>query len=681
MELPNKITMKHLLPLTFSLALAGTLVALADGPSDNIETNVRRVPPIGITVPDKDRKELEQGLADLAKEIESTRKAVAKKPDLLALLPDVQIYHKAVNYALTYQEVQKTNEIGLARQLLQQGTERAKQLREGKPSWISATGLVVRAFESRIDGSVQPYGLVVPESATTGLPLRLDIWFHGRGEVLSEMNFINDRQRNAGQFTPPNTIVLHVYNRYCNPARFAGETDVFEALAHVKKYYAVDENRIVVRGFSMGGASTWNFTVHHPSLWAAAQPGAGFSETSEFLRFFQQETLNPYPWEAKLWRWHDATEYAINLFNVPTVAYSGEKDRQKQAADLMEQYAAKEGIRLTHIIGPNTEHKIEAGAKIEIAKRIDAIAEQGRNPVPREVKFTTFTLRYNEAFWVTIDGLEQHWERGRVDAEYDAASDHIKVDTKGITGITLDFKSGQYPLDITRAAKVVLDGQSIEAPKAFSDRSFTASFRKEGKRWKLADGTATGLVKKHGLQGPIDDAFMDSFMFVRPTGTAMNPKVDKWVKSELDHAITQWRQQFRGDARLKKDSEITEADIAQHNLVLWGDPQSNQVLAKIADKLPVKWSSKGLWAGALNHSADHYVPVLIYPNPLNPEKYVVINSSFTYREYDYLNNARQTAKLPDWAVIDIDKPATSRWPGGIVEAGFFGEHWELTPRK
>ncbi len=672
--------MKHLLP--FSFLFAGLLLAQADGVQDNLTENVRRVPPLGIAVPEKDQLELQQGLDALAKEIESAKQAVAKKPDLLALLPDVQIYHKAVRYALTYQEIHKTNEIALAKQLLQQGTDRAKQLREGKPTWTNATGLVVRSFESRIDGSVQPYGLVVPEAAKSGLPLRLDIWFHGRGEVLSEMNFINDRQRNAGQFTPPNTIVLHVYNRYCNPARFAGETDVFEALAHVKKFYAVDENRILVRGFSMGGASCWNFTVHHPSLWAGAQPGAGFSEAAEFLKFYQQETLKPYPWEAKLWRWHDATEHAINLFNVPTVAYSGEKDKQKQAADLMEQFTTKEGIRLTHIIGPNTEHKFEPGAKLEVEKRMDAIAARGRNPVPRQVKYTTFTLRYREAFWVTIDGLEQHWERGRVDAEFDTSGNHFKVDTKGLTGLSLTFNPGQYPLDIVRPAIVILDGQSLAGPRAYSDRSFTASFRKENKRWKLVDNAAVpGLVKKHGLQGPIDDAFMDSFLFVQPTGTAMNPKVDAWAKGELEHAITHWRQQFRGDARVKKDSEITDADIAQHNLVLWGDPQSNALLAKIADKLPIKWTKQGLWAGAVNHSVENNVPVMIYPNPLNPQKYVVINSSFTYREYDYLNNARQTPKLPDWAVIDISKPVTSRWPGGIVEAGFFGERWELLLRK
>ncbi|MCA9088084.1 MAG: hypothetical protein KDA90_05540, partial [Planctomycetaceae bacterium] len=76
-------------------------------------------------------------------------------------------------------------------------------------------------------------------------------------------------------------------------------------------------------------------------------------------------------------------------------------------------------------------------------------------------------------------------------------------------------------------------------------------------------------------------------------------------------------------------------------------------------------------------AADGHAPVLIYPNPLNPQKYVVLNSGFTYREYDYLNNARQTPKLPDWAVIDLSVPPNSRWPGKVVGANFFDERWQV----
>src|SRR5262249_28103244 len=104
---------------------------------------------------------------------------------------------------------------------------------------------------------------------------------------------------------------------------------------------------------------------------------------------------------------------------------------------------------------------------------------------------------------------------------------------------------------------------------------------------------------------------------------------------------------------------------------------SNKILGKIADRLPIHWNDQSIGVAGQTYSADHHVPVLIYPNPFNPKRYVVLNSGFTFREYDYLNNARQVPKLPDYAVIDVSVPASSRAAGGIVTAGFFGEHWEL----
>src|SRR5207244_12174728 len=245
-----------------------------------------------------------------------------------------------------------------------------------------------------------------------------------------ELDFINGRQRSPGEFTPPNAFVLHLYGRYCNGNRFAGETDLFEAFDHVKKYYPIDENRLVVRGFSLGGAACWHITSHYSGLWAASAPGAGFSETADFLKVFQNETVKPTWYEQKLWHLYDATDYAVNLFNCPTVAYSGEIDRQKQAADMMARALAAEGIELTHIIGSKTAHAYERGAKEEINRRIDSIAAKGRDPVPDKVRFTTWTLRYNQMLWVMVDGLERHWERARVDAELDGDENNVKAATK-----------------------------------------------------------------------------------------------------------------------------------------------------------------------------------------------------------------------------------------------------------
>ncbi len=675
-------------PFLGSLALLFVAVtALADGPTDNLADKVRRIPPPGFKISEADRAELTDGATKLAKDIEALRGELKSKPALLELLPDIEVYHKAVDWALRYDEFFKSNETQTARALLLLGMDRVQSLRDGQAPWTTATGLVVRGYVSRIDGSVQPYGLVIPASYRPNTPHqhRLDFWFHGRGETLSELDFINGRLRSPGEFTPPNAFVLHSYGRYCNGNKFAGETDAFEALAQVRKHYPIDENRLVVRGFSLGGAACWHMAVHHAGLWAAAAPGAGFSETPDFLKVFQNEKLTPTWYEQKLWHLYDCTDWALNLHHCPTVAYSGEKDNQKQAADIMTTAMAKVGLDLTHIIGPKMGHSYDAASKVEINRRIDSIVAFGRNPVPARVRLTTWTLKYNRMNWLVVDGLEQHWERATVDADFSGGvlDNSLRIATKNVSAFTLTFAAGECPLDNARLPRVFIDSSKPSAPRVKSDRSWTASFRKSGSRWELVEEAEdfSKLRKRPGLQGPIDDAFMDSFLMVRPTGKAANEKVGAWVNAEMTRAIEQWRRQFRGDARVKDDSAVTDADLAAHHVVLWGDPASNQLLARMADKLPIRWDATSVKAGKESFAAASHATVMIYPNPLNPKKYVVLNSGFTFREYDQLNNARQVPKLPDFAIVDVSRPATSRAPGGIATAGFFDERWELTDKS
>lgn len=679
--------------LSFLLPILVLATVRADGPADNIPDNVRRIPPVPKEKLSADEKsELQRGADELGKEIEALRVTLKGKPDLLALLPDVQIFHNAIRYAVTYDEVFNPKiEVPVARNLLKEGMERANALKQGKAPWLAQSALVVRGYVSKIDSSVQPYGLVVPATFQPGSPHkhRLDVWCHGRGETLSELNFLNDRMKNRGQFTPPDTFVLHLYGRYCNANKFAGEVDCFEALDHVKKYYRIDEHRLVMRGFSMGGAACWQFAVHYPDVWCAAAPGAGFSETAEFLNIFQNEKLQPTDYEKKLWHWYDCPDYAVNLFNLPTVAYSGEIDRQKQAADVMDRALKKEGMDLVHIIGPKTGHSYHPEAKKEVDRRIDAIAAKGRDPMPKKIKFQTYTLRYNRSFWITIDALEEHWQPARVKAEI-TADNKVIIHAKNVSALTISMPPGLCPLDASAdvavyfvpEGEVVKDGKygTVAQRKPGSDRSWVSHWEKlpgKGEWWKEVKEVSTGLHKRHGLQGPIDDAFLDRFIMVRPTGSPFSEVTGKWAVTEMKHAVTHWRQQFRGEAMVKDDKSISDADIADSNLVLWGDPSNNAVLAKIADKLPIRWTKDGIVVGKETFKSDTHVPLLIYPNPLNPKRYVVLNSGFTYREYDYLNNARQVPKLPDYAVIDVTSPVTSRLPGKVAVAGFFDESWKL----
>ena len=660
--------------------MASAPLGQAETASPTLVAETPRVPAVGIEIPEDTRLALRERTDALGQAIDQLRDQLTETPPLLRFLPDVQVYHKAVDWALRHRLFFKEGEFKTAEELLAEGAERAKQLANGKTPWTRQPGLIVRGYISRLDGSVQPYGLVIPQSFSTDpwRKRRLDIWLHGRDNKLSELKFIQQRRTSAGQFVPPDTIVLHPYGRFCNAFKFAGEVDMHEALGHVKQNYPVDNSRVSIRGFSMGGAGCWHLAAHHAGNWAAAAPGAGFAESLEYLGLSKKGTLPP-QYERTLWGLYDATLYAGNFFNTATVAYSGEDDKQIQAARIMERFLTGEGLTLRHVIGPKTGHKYHPAAKAEIDERINAIVARGRNAVPSEVRLVTRTLRYNRQAWVQVDGLDEHWMPARVEAGL-IGNRHIEISTLNVSRLVLSMPSGTCPLRPNGSPTVIIDGQKLSGDRVRTDRSWESRFIKAIGQWRLVRRFEfAGLAKRPGLQGPIDDAFMDRFVMVKPTGRANSEAIGKWTEAQLGQALSDWELQFRAKPRVVDDIDLTRDDIENSNLILWGDAGSNLLIERIIDQLPLNWTSDTLALGQAEAGADTHLPVLIFPNPLNPNRYVVLNSGFTFSRFGHMSNASQTPKLPDWALVDITKPYNAGDPDCIAAAGFFNERWQ--PKK
>ena len=205
--------------------------------------------------------------------------------------------------------------------------------------------------------------------------------------------------------------------------------------------------------------------------------------------------------------------------------------------------------------------------------------------------------------------------------------------------------------------------------------------------WRIAERSspARKLAKRPGLQGPIDDVFLEPFLVVTPTGKSNQPRVQEWIDFELAHFQERWLALYRGRLRMKADVDVTAEDIQRYHLVVWGDADSNQLVRRVMASpelaLPIRWTSDALEVGGERFATEHHVPAMIYPNPLNPEKYLVLNSGPTFREGHDRTNSLQNPKLPDWAVIDLRQPPSELAPGKIVAADFFDEDWTLkTPQ-
>ena len=396
-------------------------------------------------------------------------------------IADVEVYLEAVRRPLKYDERlyagRGSTPVSYAQQTLATGMERAAQLAKGSAPWMTQSG--VRGFYSRIDGSAQPYLLTMPDNydPEARRQYRLDIFMHGRDDTVLEQQFM--AKSLTGYTSKPfaagaDRFMLQPYGRYTNASRFAGETDGLEAIESVKQAYPIDLNRIVMAGFSMGGASAWSYIVHFADRWVAGAPGAGFTETEVFLRGgLARQPQNAV--QKTLWHMYDSTDYAINTFNVPVVAYSGEIDAQKQAADAMAAAMVEEGLKLEHIIGPNTAHAYEPGARQTLQDRLDQLASKGRNPAPAEIRFTTWMLRYNKMFWITVDAMGEEWQRARVNAKVEGNT--IAATTSNVTAMHLDFERDLAPFAAGSKPVLKIDDTTITLPAVSGDRSL------QDRRW------------------------------------------------------------------------------------------------------------------------------------------------------------------------------------------------------
>ena len=117
--------------------------------------------------------------------------------------------------------------------MLDTGLTRAKELEDGVPSWPKRKGHVVRAYVSRLDGSVRPYGLTIPASYDGSKPVRLDIWQHGTNRTLNEVAFIVQQEANRPIPPQQDYIQIEPLGRTNVSYRWAGEADLFESLASV----------------------------------------------------------------------------------------------------------------------------------------------------------------------------------------------------------------------------------------------------------------------------------------------------------------------------------------------------------------------------------------------------------------------------------------------------------------
>lgn len=660
--------------------LLGLCTALAAQPALTFQ-------PPKSTAPDKATLEaIEQRAQQLADALDRLQTRGVREP----ALSDIEIFLKAARWIVRHGQYYNDSAKWIL-PVLDQGLLRAAQQGRGETPWYNSPGrTVVRAYRSRIDGSVQPYAVTYPQDYGQDLRkrYRVDLVLHGRDGGLTEVSFLH-RHLNAKP-APKNLshVRIDVFGRTNNAYRWAGETDVFEA---VENFFAVenfagrskfvDVRRTMLRGFSMGGAGTWHIGLHRPDQFVVLGPGAGFTTTHGYvaklpakLPDYQEACLHIY----------DAVDYAENAFNVPIVAYSGAEDKQMQAAVNIEKKLKTLGLSMTHLIAPKEGHRMppewQAKAEAEYAKH----ADRERSEYPLKVRFVTYTLKYPSCHWVDLLALDRHYGQAGVEAE--------KVES-GLVARTVNTRAlrlGLWPGATREPITVTLDGQKLTnvRPVRMPSGELSVYFEKHGGKWssilpeRLIVDRLRSPQKTGGLQGPIDDAFTGPFLCVRGTGTPWHEATDEYARGDLERFRFEWSKFMRGDLPVKEDTEVTADDIATKHLILFGDPGSNSLIEQVVSRLPLSWTKKSITLDGKEYDASKHVPAMIYPSPLAADRYVVVNSGHTFHAADFEGtNALLYPRLGDYAILGLRGNKKDPLAVEVQVAGLFDDYWRYPPRR
>jgi hypothetical protein len=173
---------------------------------------------------------------------------------------------------------------------------------------------------------------------------------------------------------------------------------------------------------------------------------------------------------------------------------------------------------------------------------------------------------------------------------------------------------------------------------------------------------------------------MSRFRVVAPSQAGWHPASSKHTAAAFDQFSALWDRYFRGTLPVIAHGDYVPQSLT--NLVLFGDPESNPLIAKVLPKLPITWTKETLVVNGVAYDSKTHVPVLIYPNPLDPKRYVVINSGHTFKEADLKGtNALLYPRLGDWAVIKPTPTEKDPTAYEVVAAGLFDEDWQFPKKK
>jgi predicted esterase len=273
------------------------------------------------------------------------------------------------------------------------------------------------ALKSKVDGTIGPLLLKIPDAYTDEKAWPLLVTLHGLG---------------SGPILAPgidSMIQIGPYGRDPAWAGDAAKQDVFDAIEFIRKLLNIDEDRIYLCGFSMGAITTFDLGLRYPDRWAACVPVCGRCDNLELIE---------------------------NARYLPFWIHAGGLDMILSSDHSRTAYDKARKLGFSH--WKYSEHAQMAHTfQIDFEQVEKWLLTKSRVKNPASVSFCTKDIAANRAYWVAITEYDEHADKAQINAA--VSGQEINVKLENITNYTLTLN--QDLLNCRKQVRILENGTLI----------------------------------------------------------------------------------------------------------------------------------------------------------------------------------------------------------------------------
>ena len=401
-----------------------------------------------------------------------------------------------------------------------------------------------------------------------------------------------------------------------------GTKAVYESIENLKIDYKIDNDKIYLYGVCSGARAALLFAARFPSKFAAVGLDRSMFDISQSL-----------PASAKKWaEANNLFNYPENLINTPMYIIHGENDTHAPFEETVkfEKLCKKTGINFKYDFLKGVPTHLFYNESL--AKIFGFFNNKTMVKNPDKIVFSTAQLKYNTSFWLTINQITP-MEKATIKAEF-TKGNILNIETKNI--FQYEINPDKLQINKEKPLKIITNGQM-----SYNDLPGSKLITVDVEN--LNEKTVSKFFKNSKIEGPIMDAFSDRFIVVE--GTIGSAQDHLNIHNQVNAFRKAWSKSYFSDCLHKKDIEITSVDIQNSNLILFGNQFTNKIIKKIINQIPLKIEKDRIVIGDSVFNGSKLSFNMIYPNPLKPNKYVVIIGA---NNIDYFQLEESDLSLNGW---------------------------------